>query len=466
MKEIRIDDVFLSQENPRLYEHENSDDTLRLMVEDQGDKLVNLAEDMKLHGLSPIDVIAVYPHDECPNKYVVAEGNRRITAIKLLNNPYLIESINNPLFKKFLKLQDDYERITTIQAVVFANSADKFLNNWLEIRHMGEGEGRGTAKWNSIQKMRFDKKQNKENTLLDFWVELERYNILNYNEIISVTKTNWERILRPFGREYLNLGCVNGRYVIPEDEIADFSVKIKAVHHELAYKTVSVVYGTQEIEKFFELIEERVKGKIAKKKQLSFLEPQREMPPTSILNNESQAAYKINTLANEEQTSSLSNGTLPPKLPQTNSSNLRSNSKDIFNSCKTIIPATFNIKSGDARINKIIQELKFLEVDKYPNACGVLLRVLFELSAKRYVELTEGGDHTEDKFEQIISYASNKLVKENKMNKQNHSALAKDIDTIRLLFNGYAHNTNSYPSSEAIKSVFKAHKNFVCLCLE
>lgn len=36
------------------------------------------------------------------------------------------------------------------------------------------------------------------------------------------------------------------------------------------------------------------------------------------------------------------------------------------------------------RINQIIRELKALDVDLYPNACGTLLRTLFELSAKYY----------------------------------------------------------------------------------
>lgn len=140
------------------------------------------------------------------------------------------------------------------------------------------------------------------------------------------------------------------------------------------------------------------------------------------------------------------------------------NRKDIFDGCKTIIPEKYVLYSSNIRISKIINELKKLDADEYPNACGALLRVLFELSAKYYLENLDGNDHTKEGFSQVITNAARKLRDAGEINDAQHSQIVKDVNALRIIFNGYMHNTETYPSSNALKNLFISHLAFIESC--
>ena len=78
------------------------------MIEDQKEKLVNIANHIVYNGLNPLKKILVTPHSNM--RYIVLEGNRRITAIKLLENPNLIHSKYNSTLSKFKKLSVEYRK--------------------------------------------------------------------------------------------------------------------------------------------------------------------------------------------------------------------------------------------------------------------------------------------------------------------------------------------------------------------
>ena len=104
--------------------------------------------------------------------------------------------------------------------------------------------------------------------------------------------------------------------------------------------------------------------------------------------------------------------------------------------------------------------------DEYPNACGTLLRALFELSAKVFLEKEIGNDCTSMEFMPAIKKAADLLRKNNRLSNDQHSSIINDRDNLRLIFNGYMHNTDAYPNSMALKNFFKSHKLFIDECLK
>ena len=88
-KTIRTVDLCLALDNPRLTDSQDENEELQKIVNEQKQKIVVLAEDIIDHGLNPLDTVAVYPSEIREGKYIVAEGNRRIAAIKILNDPKL-----------------------------------------------------------------------------------------------------------------------------------------------------------------------------------------------------------------------------------------------------------------------------------------------------------------------------------------------------------------------------------------
>ena len=191
---ISIDLLLLSDGNPRLDPSFGEDEAIYNMISDQKDKLYGLATDIVEHGLNPLDAIGVYPSETYSGFYEVGEGNRRLCALKLLISPERIQQINNSLYSKFLSLSKTYSAPDSIEVVVFDDEAS--MRHWMEIRHMGEQSGKGLSKWNSVQKARFKRMQTGSDALLDFWDWMIANNILSYEEISIVTKTNWQRILR------------------------------------------------------------------------------------------------------------------------------------------------------------------------------------------------------------------------------------------------------------------------------
>ena len=105
-KNDKIDIAICQTENYRFEPLSSQKEATDKMVEDQGDKLYSLVDDIVTNGLSPVDLIIVTPNED-NSKYIVLEGNRRITSLKLLNNPTLVDDKYVSLRKKFQKLQKE-----------------------------------------------------------------------------------------------------------------------------------------------------------------------------------------------------------------------------------------------------------------------------------------------------------------------------------------------------------------------
>lgn len=463
---VSTDLLVLSDGNPRLVPSLGEDEAMRNMVHDQKSKLYELAADIVKYGLSPLDSIAVYPSESYEGFYEVGEGNRRMCAIKLLIEPTRIQHLDERLFSKFNALSKSYHAPEAIEVCVFDNEEE--FEHWMEIRHMGEQNGKGLSKWNSEQKARFNRKQKGTDRLLDFWDWLIEKGILTATEIRAITKTNWERILRDKYYPFLKLQSNEGFSVLEKD-IDIFIERIKAVQRNLAGQTVAIVYGNEQIDAFYDKISNELYDMTyqevidSEREQIQLPleietgpseQAQREMPVVDDSTGREEFFENQDELDRVEE--------VPPIDANTNGSMPR----DLFNGCKTVIPYNYPIRTSNMRLNKIINELKRLSAEEFPNACGTLLRTLFELSSKVYLERQDGNDHTEDEFRHVLKSAANGLRNQGRISNSQHSAISKDVDNLRKIFNGYMHDTDGYPSSETLKNFFKAHKCFIEECLK
>ncbi len=459
---ISIDLLLLSDGNPRLDPSLGEDEAVYNMVMDQNDKLLELASDIVEYGLNPLDTIGVYPSETYQGFYEVGEGNRRVCALKLLISPERIQHINNNLYLKFLSLSKTYNAPDTIEVCVFDSEIS--IRHWMEIRHMGEQSGKGLSKWNSVQKARFNRMQTGSDALLDFWDWMIEKGILTNEQIFNVTKTNWQRILREKYFPFLKVQYDENYSVLPEN-IDVFSERIKAIQEKLDGQTVAIVYDQIRIEEFYNSISNMLYGK-------SYEEVVREESNqvNISLQQNSNTEYDNAGAIADSQVDSLSNSNSSENDNESGTPTVlnteHNTGRDIFNGCVTIIPYSYSIRTDNMRLNKIINELKRINADVFPNACGTLLRTLFELSAKVYLEKYDGSDHTETEFSPAIKQAANHLRQQGRINNSQHSSIYSDIDNLRKIFNGYMHNTESYPSSEALKNFFKCHRVFIQECLK
>lgn len=216
IRTIKLTSLFVNTENYRFEPLSSQKEAIDKMIEDQGDKLYSLVDDIVTNGLSPVDLIIVTPNEDS-NKYVVLEGNRRITSLKLLNNPTLIDDKYSPLRKKFQKLQKEkpnaISELKNIACAVFETPTEADI--WIKRKHSGELNGIGTVTWNAQQKQRFEEKTEGKSS-----IPLQIITLLKSQEEVSDTIkdslsklniTNLQRLMSdPYVREHLGLEINNG----------------------------------------------------------------------------------------------------------------------------------------------------------------------------------------------------------------------------------------------------------------
>ncbi|QMV00191.1 hypothetical protein GHV40_01215 [Devosia sp. D6-9] len=170
-RSIDVDRVFLDLSNPRHEPFTTQDLAIDYLCKQEN--VLQLARDIKKHGLNPLERFAVTRQDGGTKDtkdtvYVAAEGNRRLCALMLLNDPELAPASVRPTFEK---LATGWMPVEKIPAVIFEDQDD--LDLWLERTHQGQQGGVGRKHWDAAQKQRHsgDSKNKVALALLDYAVE-------------------------------------------------------------------------------------------------------------------------------------------------------------------------------------------------------------------------------------------------------------------------------------------------------
>ncbi len=156
--DIEITKLLMDGNNPRHQSKESQREILEWMTSGEqkiGEKLAELAKDIVEFGLNPLDRIAVISSEENEDEYTVLEGNRRLTAVKLLNNPEAAPTKN--WTEKFRKMRGkNYTAIKVIPCVVCSDLKTAF--HFIELKHLSGQGGAGTVSWGPEQKARHEKR--------------------------------------------------------------------------------------------------------------------------------------------------------------------------------------------------------------------------------------------------------------------------------------------------------------------
>lgn len=437
-KTLKITDLLVNHENPRFDNPADSQrEAIKHMVNEQEKRILRLAADIAEFGLNPLEQICVTPTDD-DDIYLVLEGNRRVTALKLLQNPDILPvsefSSFNKQFKQ-LATKIDKSVFENLDCIVFENETE--AEKWIELKHTGPNEGRGTVEWENKQKDYFNERVKGKTSIA---LQMIRY-IKDSSQIDQDIKDNADNLpgttlTRIFGSSPIQdaLGItVNGGVVetdLPPDEFAKGISKIArgVLGGSVTSRTLD---KSQHRKEFADDIRKNSGIDYSKKKP-------------------SKTPLKDIAVAN------------PPSLPAspstttaTTSSNKSGISTTTVSDRGELIPkkTKLAIPPSDARIQLIFKELKGLKIDTFPNATGVLFRVFIELSVDAYLKshnpallainppanLAKKVDET---CKDMISkgYATKHEVKAIQTATSNPNSIFS-INT----FNAYVHNPNMTP---------------------
>jgi len=180
--EAEVGDLLLDLENPRTGTVKGQADALEAVIKLNAQHFRNMMLSIKENDLDPGDSFYVIADDEDENSYVVVDGNRRLAALKVLNNPVLLDGtkLGESVKKRLRDAAGLFVPIEPISCVVFESRED--ANEWIERRH-GKGlEGEGRIAWGTLESERFQK----DRTVLDVISFVERNS--TYEE------ADWQRI--------------------------------------------------------------------------------------------------------------------------------------------------------------------------------------------------------------------------------------------------------------------------------
>lgn len=341
-------DLYLDTENPRHDPLQDQPKIIQQLISNE--KVKKLAQDIAENGISPLDIFAVM-EDENEN-YIVLEGNRRICALTLLNDPDAAPPGDKTYFEK---LSEKSDVPSEVPCVIFEDRDDARL--WLERRHVGPLEGVGIVSWNAIQKTRFFKGSN--NTLavklLDYAVENDLMSEEDRQKGILTTATRF--LSTPKVRH--TLGISSG--------VSDSDIKIEVDKDQF----------------------DRVLGRFC----------------DDLVNGSNGVTSRTNSKDREKYVRKLKTSGIAPTThtepyllgskPDTDGGSSRIGEKGKRNNRNadlrdTIIPNSCKVTITDKNLKRVYDELRGLELKKYPFAASILCRAFLEDVYHFFYESTQG----------------------------------------------------------------------------
>lgn len=443
-KKIGLNKLHINLENPRFEAVSTEKEALELMIADQPTKLIKLAKDILESNLNPSDFVQIAPSTLHSGKYVVLEGNRRISILKILKNPRQISSSHASFIKRLnpFIVQFQANPINTVYCVVYSdpNAADK----WIELKHTGENDGVGTVPWDTTQQARFNKKIRGHNPIalqaIEFLTRSTFTDAKLQKDLQKLPYTNIERLLTdPDVRDVLGI-----------------SYKNKML--ETTLEESEIVKGLTKIAKDFLYNDYTVNHVRTKKDRAKYLEEftSDDLPSRSTSHGKSWRLLSTPNTSNEENNR-------PPDNPEKGKVN------SVPKTRKTLIPKSFIVKISDPRPNKIYHELKNINVSDFENATAVTFRVFVELSIDAFIDSKNGRikgvkkmTPFKDKVQKTIDYfeAAN-MLNDHQLKgirvliNEPHGLLS--IDT----FNAYVHNRTYSPKESHLMATWDDIQLFI-----
>ncbi|MBU0612305.1 hypothetical protein KKB58_02710, partial [Patescibacteria group bacterium] len=392
--------------------------------------------------------LMVTPHPEEKGIFTVLEGNRRITALKLLHTPSLAEK-NKPLRKRFESLTEAFKKnpVNMVQCIIFPDKEE--AARWIELKHTGENKGIGTVNWNTQQKERFiEKKKGKASLplqVIEFIKKNSSQDEDTLKTIASIPATNLGRLIGdPDVREALGLKTSHGKLTtnLQKEEVLKGLVKIAK---DLIHKDFKVnsIYYKKDREKYIEGLKKDDLPDYSKKAEehWSLDSP----PPTAPANK------------------TINKKTQPSKnTPR---------SKTLSTNRTVLIPSSCPLNiNGAPRINEIYWELRRIKIDDFKNAAAVILRVFLELSANHYIEKnsieTKKNPKKEStlagKIQAICTFMENKkILTRDRLKGIRMATTSQDSIFSTDTFNAYVHNRHFSPSSILLKETWDNMQEFM-----
>lgn len=433
-RSLAVANLLMDLENPRLTAGQHSQrDAVHAMLRAEGPKTLTLAEDIAARGqLNPADRIMVTPSPDDPKRFTVLEGNRRLTALRILAEPSLAEGTIEARDAK--RLADWSKRfalkpVKEVDAVIFASREE--AAPWIERRHTGERKGAGVVPWGNLERERFEARQKGISSpalqVLDFVVQKGEPDEAMHEKLANFSLTNLGRLVADNAvRDRLGIELKEGRLRTKHEEGAVLKALRKVVTDVAEGLKVADIYDAGARQRYLDRIK-------------------------SSLPNPKKAGKESRVLVEESGGNGSAESTGARKRSGGSSSRER----------KGVAPTSCRLHIEATRIQKIYRELQTIAVENFPNAAGVLFRVFLELTVDHHIEkygLLSGADYDKAPLAKKLTTVADDLEDREVMKKQALVPVRRAANDKRFLsssivtFHSYVHNKHTTPLASDLRT--------------
>jgi len=430
IRSIPLADLLVNRANDRHGELENETAAIAWLFSTREVHMRNLAKDIVAKG-EIFELPLVSPEGA---KFLVFDGNRRVTCLKLLGDPRRAPTVELQAFFKEQRENWVGQFPEAVQCQV-ENDRDR-IDEILFRRHTGTQNGVGQSTWDDRMKATFVARTGKAGGAVvadEIEKRLADASMLPKGRKIPRSTLNRLLSAEPF-RNRLGFTMNKGRFAFTHEEQVSLAAMAR-VADDLANRRV-VLGDIWDVD--------------GKRDYLDGLEK------AGILPNAQHALLKPKTSSVASPAKHKPSAT-PKQTPRT-----------------TLIPQKdFGLvwPGRLQRHHQIWEELQFrLELNRHPNAISVLMRVLLELSIENYITQTKLTVHDNDKLANRVHKIGKDLEAKGKIDQKYLGLLAKFQHSDKLVsadtLNRYVHSPNFAPSPEHLTSLWDSLSVLIVHCLE
>ncbi len=464
VKDVSISDLLLDTGNPRIRHGADQNDCIQRIARDR-QNFTNLMSDIVSSGLSP-EHIVVSPGEN--GKWIVRDGNRRVTALKLLNNPSLA-SFDSSLFAFVKRLAEGKEN--QLAAIDCLSCADETkIIEFINRKHMGENAGVGQRGWNALLKSLFNINNklpdpNKRAVQLVIWCE--DHGVVIDDEFPITTLT---RILNTETLSLLGFEIVDDELnPILEDTLSTKLAKrliedaASGIIHVKRDGTSGSVYSTAEQKAYLQKIRDQILPEESAKNKIVVPESAAHQNGSAPASNDITKVEDINVngvdVASPKTDTEAAKPARLPSSPTTPSWD---------RPCIFVRKHPgFSVPVSETKAWNIVTEIKKINVRETPIAASMILRSLIEQSTAHY--RTANSIKKEKSFKKDILAAIAHMETSQRLDDKHVravKAIAENDDSILSAetLHQYVHTKSFHPNAQTLNTIWDQISCFVVAC--
>ncbi len=479
-----VDNLKLWAENPRLNPEENHitiRDFAESLTEEEADKndFYALINSFVADGFVPADPIVVWKNEE-NEKYYVAEGNRRVLALKLLRKPN-----NAPKsIRRFIQKASNKINLATIEKIP-VNVAPTFEDAEWYINQRNSSSSL-QRKWSRVQQQRwilnlYDKHEG----------DLDK--ILNITKLSKSDLEGFIRILKI--KDFVKINQVKDKLNKDEFEKADsYRFPITILERLFNFIDVRNRWGIEfdgidvkiisNHESFYDLFAELIKKIVNKSDDNINTRTNKEdlerifasLPEVSFDNNETNEGDDSGNNNTQEANNNENNSNGSNNSGSNNNADGNTNNQPAPDATgtpttnhwkgnpdrKNIILSIYDLNTDSYRLAGIFKELKKIPTHLYPHSVSASLRVFLDLAVLSYIE-TENIEadicrQFQSQLREVQLKKRLEYIKVNKAQGKVQNIISKLIDPSQQysldVLNGFIHSEDSHYTNKRFLNSF------------